>query len=198
MRIIAGKFKGMTLSETTGNNTRPLKDMVKESIFNFLNHSNKIFFQFENSSILDLYSGTGSFGLECLSRNAKIVFFVERENEAIKILEKNIEKLNVKNISKIYYNDIFDIMEKNNKLYTSSIHNYKFDIIFCDPPFNDVNIIRLIKLIIEKKILNKDGILIFHRHKDSKEDIANYLKVIDERIYGVSKIFFTQINDYPS
>ena len=75
MRIIAGKFKGTTLYGPTNTKIRPLKDMVRESVFNFLIHSNKISFQLEKSNILDLYSGTGSFGLECISRQAaKIVF----------------------------------------------------------------------------------------------------------------------------
>ena len=92
MRIIAGKFKGMTLYAPAGKKTRPLKDMVRESIFNFLNHSNKILFKLEKSNVLDLYSGTGSFGLECLSRQVEEVIFIEKEKRAFEILEKNIEK----------------------------------------------------------------------------------------------------------
>ena len=88
MRIIAGKFKGITLYAPTDKKIRPLKDIVRESIFNFLSHSNKIFFQIEQANVLDLYSGTGSFGLECLSRQANKVIFVEKEKEAIKILKK--------------------------------------------------------------------------------------------------------------
>ena len=68
MRIIAGKLKGSKLHIPKDKNTRPLKDLVRESIFNLLTHSNKIILQLKNSNILDLYSGTGSFGLECLSR----------------------------------------------------------------------------------------------------------------------------------
>ena len=88
MRIISGKLKGSTLYLTKTNNTRPLKDLVRESIFNLLTHSNKISFDIEKSSILDLFSGTGSFGLECLSRKAERVFFVEREKNAITMLKK--------------------------------------------------------------------------------------------------------------
>jgi len=93
MRIIAGKLKGTTLHLPQNKITRPLKDRARESIFNLLIHSNKMSFQFEKSNILDLYAGTGSFGLECLSRQADKVIFIEREKGAIKILEKNIEKL---------------------------------------------------------------------------------------------------------
>ena len=81
MRIIAGKFKGTTLYIPKHKKTRPLKDIVRESIFNFLNHSNKISFQLEQSNVLDLYSGTGSFGLECLSRYAEKVFFISTSVE---------------------------------------------------------------------------------------------------------------------
>ena len=63
MRIIAGKLKGSTLYMTKDKKTRPLKDLTRESIFNLLSHSNKISLQLEESNILDLYAGTGSFGL---------------------------------------------------------------------------------------------------------------------------------------
>ena len=96
MRIIAGKLKGVTLHLPQNKITRPLKDRARESIFNLLTHSNKISFQFEKSNILDLYAGTGSFGLECLSREAKNVCFVEKSEDAKIILEKNIEKLKKK------------------------------------------------------------------------------------------------------
>jgi len=97
MRIIAGKLKGSTLHLPKDKNTRPLKDLARESIFNLLTHSNKILLQLKHSNVLDLYAGTGSFGLECLSRQAKSVCFVEKKKNAIEILEKNIEKLKVKN-----------------------------------------------------------------------------------------------------
>ena len=93
MRIIAGKLKGSTLHIASDKKTRPLKDRVRESIFNLLTHSNKILLKLEDSNVLDLYAGTGSFGLECLSRQAKRVYFVESEKSAYKILQKNVEKL---------------------------------------------------------------------------------------------------------
>ena len=96
MRIIAGKLKGSTLHMPKDKNTRPLKDLAKESIFNLLTHSNKISLRLEQSNVLDLYAGTGSFGLECLSRQARSVCFVEKRKDAVEILEKNIEKLKKK------------------------------------------------------------------------------------------------------
>ena len=77
MRIISGNFKGKKILEPKDIKTRPLKDLTKESIFNIINHSNKFNINIKNSIILDLFSGVGSFGIECLSRGAKHVTFVE-------------------------------------------------------------------------------------------------------------------------
>jgi len=184
MRIIAGKLKGTILYLPKDKNTRPLKDLVRESIFNLLNHSNKISLKFEHSNILDLYAGTGSFGLECLSRQAGNVCFVEKKKDAIEILEKNIKKLRVKNKIKIFFSDVFELIEK------GKISESKFDLIFCDPPFKDINIEKLINLIFIKDLINKNGIMILHRNKNAKEKLPSCFKIIDERIYGISKIIF--------
>ena len=190
MRIIAGKFKSIALYRPTNKKIRPLKDMVRENIFNFLTHSNKISFQFEKSSILDLYSGTGSFGLECVSRQAKKTVFIEKENEAIKILKRNIDKLKVKDKTKIFPGDVFYIINKHDKIPFDCLLNTKFDLIFCDPPFNDTSINDLIELIIKKDLLKKNGIIILHRHKNTNEKLTINFEVIDQRVYGLSKIIF--------
>ena len=190
MRIIAGKFKKTNLYEPKNKAVRPLKDMVRESIFNFLIHSNKISIQLEQSNVLDLYSGTGSFGLECVSRHAAMTIFIEKEKEAVKILKKNIEKLKVKSKTKIFHDDVFHIIKKNDRTLLNFIPNIKFDLIFCDPPFRDENINGLIELIAKKNLLKKNGIIILHRHKNTKETITTYFKLIDKRVYGLSKIIF--------
>ena len=187
MRIIAGKLKGSVLHFPQNKITRPLKDRARESIFNLLIHSNKMSFQFEKSNILDLYAGTGSFGLECLSRQAGRVCFVEKANDVKKILEKNIEKLKLTKNVEIFFDDIFDLMKKQN------IFKSKFDLIFCDPPFKDLNIEKLIQLICNNKILQKDGIMVLHRNKNTKEKLPDYFKIIDERIYGISKVTFGKL-----
>ena len=184
MRIIAGKLKGSTLYMPNNKNTRPLRDMARESIFNLLIHSKKISLNLEKSNVLDLYAGTGSFGLECLSRKANKVCFIENEKNAIETLKKNIEKFKLENNTEIFFNNIFDIFKKKN------IFNSKFNIIFCDPPFKDSNIEKLIKLIFDKNILIKDGIIIIHRNKSSKEKFPTFFKIVEERIYGISKIIF--------
>ena len=93
MRIIGGKFKGQKLEFLKNPATRPLKDSVKENIFNILEHSKKIKVKINESNVLDFYSGIGSFGLECLSRGAKRITFVEYDNSAVKILRLNLSKI---------------------------------------------------------------------------------------------------------
>ena len=184
MRIISGNLKGSKLYITKDNTTRPLKDLARESIFNLLTHSNKISFKLEQSNILDLYSGTGSFGLECLSRKAKSVFFVENEKSAYKVLKKNINKLKLKKKTKIFFDDVLSLIRKKNFL------GLKFDLIFSDPPFQNTNVDQLIELIFNNNLLSKKGIIILHRNKTTKEQLPDYFKLIDERIYGISKIIF--------
>ena len=93
MRIISGIFKGKKILEPKDIKTRPLKDLTKESIFNILNHSNKFDIKLENSNILDLFSGVGSFGIECLSRGAESVVFIENYQNVLSILKKNLKNL---------------------------------------------------------------------------------------------------------
>ena len=74
-----------------------------------------------------------------------------------------------------------------------NIHVSKFDIIFCDPPFKDKNIGKLIELILKKNLLKENGIIILHRNKAVDEKLPNYFSVLDERIYGISKIVFGKL-----
>ena len=184
MRIIAGKHKGATLYLPLNKIIRPLKDRARESIFNLISHSNKIFFQLKDSHILDLYAGCGSFGLECLSRGADKVYFVEKTKDAAETLKKNIEKLKAKKNSNIFIENVFDLIIKKN------IFKNKFDLIFCDPPFKDTNAAKLVQTIYYNNLLKDHGILILHRNKNIKEKFPDFFKIVDERIYGISKISF--------
>ena len=184
MRIISGKFKGKKLFLPKDKNTRPLKDLVKESIFNLLEHSAQIKKKIESASVLDLFSGTGSFGLDCISRGSQEVYFFENYSIAIKILKKNVISLSQINNYKIFEQDCFDYFDSKNIL------DKRFDIIFMDPPYKESKINRLIENIIEKKILNKKGIIIIHRHKKDKLKITEKIKILDIRNYGISKVYF--------
>ena len=91
MRIISGISKGKKLYEPKDLLTRPLKDLTKESIFNIIVHSNKFNIELKDSNVLDLFSGTGSFGLECLSRMVNHVTFVENYKKILPVLKKILQ-----------------------------------------------------------------------------------------------------------
>ena len=74
-----------------------------------------------------------------------------------------------------------------------NIFESKFNLIFCDPPFKNTNIDKLIELISNRNLLKKSGIIVLHRNKSAKEKLPNYFKIIDERVYGISKIFFGKL-----
>ena len=188
MRVIAGFFKGKKILEPKDANTRPLKDLTKESIFNIIQHSNKFEINLEKSNILDLFSGVGSFGIECLSRGAKNVIFVENYNKVLPILRKNL--INLKSIENykiiecdINKIDIFPNLEK------------KFNIIFLDPPFKDKNLENLLDKIYQSKILYRKSIIIIHWHKNEKDEFPKQYKIIEKKKYGISKIVFLSILD---
>ena len=112
MRIISGELKGRSIKYLKNSKTRPLKDSVRENIFNILKHSKFIKSKIENSNVLDLYSGIGSFGIECISRGAKKVTFIEKDIVASNILQENLVRLSIEDKSKIYSNTIENILLK--------------------------------------------------------------------------------------
>ena len=183
MRIISGDLKGRKIFEPTDRTTRPLKDLVKESIFNIVMHSNKISIDLKNSNILDLFSGVGSFGIEALSRGSKYVTFIENYTEVLQILRKNIQKLNLDNKCEIISEDII------NKLNFKKLNN-KFELIFLDPPFDEKNLNKILVKIYDSKILKKNGILIIHRKINTDDKLIPEFNLIEEKKYGLSKIMF--------
>ena len=181
MRIISGALKGRSINFLKNSNTRPLKDSVKESIFNIIEHSNFIKTAIKNSNILDLYSGVGSFGIESLSRNAKRVTFIEKDINASNILKENLKKLSIFQKSKIFTDKIENVLSRLEE---------KFNIFFLDPPFADENYFFNLELIKNRKIFEENHIVIIHREKRSKENFGNILHIIETKQYGRSKIFF--------
>tara|TARA_Y100000992_G_scaffold299860_1_gene267364 strand:+ start:151 stop:720 length:570 start_codon:yes stop_codon:yes gene_type:complete len=183
MRIISGAFKGKKIIEPTDSETRPLKDLTKESIFNIIEHSNKFKIDLKNSNILDLFSGVGSFGIECLSRGAQNVVFIENYQGVLPILKKNLANLKSTKNYEIIEKDII-----NTRILCNL--NDRFDIIFLDPPYKDKNLEKLLINIYDEKILKKSGIVVIHRHKKGKEIFPRYYQILLEKKYGISKIVF--------
>ena len=186
MRVIGGSLKGKKLLIPLDKSTRPLRDMVRESIFNILDHSSKVSKNINNSKVLDLFSGTGSFGIECLSRGAKEVIFFENYSNSIKVLKNNIFNLKLESKTKVYDSNAYNLKDSN-------LNNKIFDVIFLDPPFKDKEINILIDQIKILKIADINTIVIIHRNKKSVDNIPKFLNVLEEKNYGLSKILFSKL-----
>ena len=184
MRIIAGDYKGRKIFEPLDKETRPLKDLTKESIFNILEHSKNVGISIKKSNVLDLFSGTGSFGLECISRRASNVYFIEQRKSSVKILTKNIKKLNCEKKVKLFSENVFDLKK------IKKIRENKFNLIFLDPPYKEKNINLLLNEINEMNILIEKGIIVLHRHKKSNDNFDNKFKTLRVENYGISKVIF--------
>ena len=185
MRIISGTLKGKSINFLKNSITRPLKDSVRENIFNILQHSNLIQVNIKKSNVLDLYSGIGSFGLECISRGAKKITFVERDRKAINILEQNLIRLSITKKALIINNKIENILDMNKE---------KFNIFFLDPPFADSQYILNLSLIKKKKIYDNKHIIIIHREIRSEDNFSDIINILDIKKYGRSKIIFGVFN----
>ena len=186
MRIISGVLKGRSINFLKNLNTRPLKDSVKENIFNILKHSNLIKVKIKSSNILDLYSGIGSFGIECISRGASKVTFIENNLNAGIILKENLIQLSIINRSKIH-------IKKVEQALINDISE-KFHIFFFDPPLKDSSFLQNIRLIQKKRVFKKNHVIIIHREKKTIDDFKNLLKIIEIKKYGRSKVIFGIFN----
>tara|TARA_B100000674_G_scaffold285282_1_gene235988 strand:- start:3 stop:569 length:567 start_codon:yes stop_codon:yes gene_type:complete len=186
MRVISGNLKGKIIQNSTDKNTRPLRDMVRESIFNILEHSKNQKIEFKKGIILDLFSGSGSFGIECLSRGVKKVYFIENYKPSLKVLRKNLNDLKLNRNSVIIEKNVYEISYEN-------INDKNIDLIYLDPPFKDKNINKLLEKIKNFKLAQSNTSIIIHRNKKYKDEFIKEFKIFREQSYGISKIIFGKI-----
>ena len=187
MRIVSGFLKGKKIDFLKSLTTRPLRDFVKESTFNVIKHSNLIDVTLENANVLDLYSGVGSFGIECISRGAKKTTFVENNNKALTILKKNINDLNIQDKSEVFGTKIISFFNQLNK-------KNKFEVIFFDPLFAENFFIEELKIIKNADICSKKHLIIIHREEKSKDELSGIMNIVMTKNYGRSKVIFGNFN----
>lgn len=173
MRIISGKYKGRNIDGYDIVGTRPTMDRVRESIIAMV--QNRI----KDSVCLDLFAGSGSFGLELLSNGASACYFVDNNKKVINTIKSNVNKIKIEEKYFLILNDY------NKALKNFKEKSIKFDIIFLDPPYQNNYINNCLKLIQEYSLLNKGGIVICEYEF---ECIECNLEVIKERKYGNKKL----------
>ena len=168
MRIISGKYKGKKLNGFNIEGTRPTMDRVKESLFGMIQT------YIPDSIVLDLFAGSGALGLEAVSNGAKECYLIDNNVEAIKTIKENSQNFEEQlNIIHIDYKKFLKTTDK------------KFDIIFLDPPYKEKQLDTSLRIVEERGLLNKNGIVICEY--EIGEPHTN-LELIKEKSYGPKKI----------
>ena len=177
MKVISGSLKGRNIVGYNIYGTRPTMDRVKESIFSMIQD------RICNSAVLDLFSGSGNYGIEAISNGASIVFFNDKNRECIRIIRKNLENFNILNKSKILNLDYLKCLEYLNK------NSLKFDLVFLDPPYKFDCLNEILIFLVKNKLLNSNSYVIVELVNNNLEDKYGRLLKIKEKYYGEKKVF---------
>ena len=175
MKILAGKYKNRPLKTPKGDRTRPTASKVRESIFSILQN------QIEGARFLDLFAGSGSMGLEALSRGAESAVFIEKNRLAASCIRENLAKLGI--IASVLQQDAQTALKRLTK------EKEQFDIIYIDPPYS-LDILPLLEKI--PPLLASDGIVILEQSKKAEIDFS-LLEKIEERHFGDTTLHFWQL-----
>ncbi len=175
MRISGGILRGRLLKTIKGGNLRPTSDKVRQAVFNILGSE-----RIKSASVLDLFAGTGAYGIEALSRGAERVCFVERKRRLCLIIRENIRNLGIEERCRIVNSDAFDVIRG------FSDEREHFSLIFADPPYRRDLVKKLIELIDRSKILDKDGIVVVEHSKD---------ELPEEEYEGLRRFIFKRYGD---
>ncbi|HCM43125.1 MAG TPA: 16S rRNA (guanine(966)-N(2))-methyltransferase RsmD [Candidatus Omnitrophica bacterium] len=179
MRIISGKFKSRKIDFPKNKLTRPMTDRTKETLFNMLG---SLVFE---KNILDLFSGSGSIGLEALSRGARHVTFVDEAIWAVKVIQKNLQTLELEPQAKIMQTDVLKAITKLEK------QNERFSIIFVDPPFFSGMVKKaLMKLDRSDIVLPFAQVIVGHPAKEPLPDDLQVLKCVRTKKIGQACLSF--------
>jgi len=178
MRIISGELKTRSIKAPKGQEFRPTTDRVKENVFNILGERTR------GANVMDLYAGSGSLGIEALSRGAKRALFIDNSKEAAEVIKKNLEDLNIDNKADVIKGDAV------NELRRLVEGGFIFDLIFLDPPYN-IEVVKLRDIFtLLAKCFSSSGLIVFESGTDLSDSLVASIKEIDKREYGSTKIYF--------
>ena len=176
MRIIGGKYKGRHIYSSKNNKIRPTTDRNKEFIFDILDKF------VSDANVLDLFCGSGSLGIEAISRGAKHVTFVDNAFSSLRVLRKNIERIKMKEEYTIVQKNVLTFLRQNKQ---------RYDLIFADPPFKWNHYFELVPLTILPENLSEFGILVLESEKTHNiEWDTNIYEIIRQKKYDRSLITF--------
>ena len=183
INIIGGKFKKKKI-DVPKKYVRPTSALKREAIFSIIESYalKNIYEPYKKKCFIDLFAGSGSLGLEAISRGAEHSYFFDNEQEVCKILEKNCNQFN--EINK------FSIIKRDINLINTLKINYPLSAIFIDPPYESNPFDSIFQIIIKSQILSKESLIIAEMNKKNSLNFLPKLKIINEKIYGKTKIVF--------
>ncbi len=173
MRVISGTARGLKLLAPDGMDTRPTTDRVKESVFNIL----MPYIPCQN--VLDLFAGSGSMGLEALSRGCGHAVFIEKDTRALEVIHKNLEKARVITSSEVIKADAFDYLGR---------CKTQFDIIFLDPPYNKGLLAPVFEKVFSGRLLTAEGIIVVESEAGGEMVCDNRFNCVKRAKYGKTVI----------
>ncbi len=178
LRVIAGTARGQKLRSVPGSSTRPITDRTKESLFNIIGGD------IQAATLLDLFAGTGSVGIEALSRGAKFVLFVDLDHSAISTVQANLKKTRLDDKAKVLRMDAFILLERKS--------DQRFDYVYIAPPqYKGLWKKVLLNLDTKTSWLSDDAWVIVQIHPKEYEDLKlDHLEEFDRRRYGSTLIVF--------
>jgi len=164
LRVISGICKGLPIKAVPGSNTRPTTDKVKESIFNMIGP------YFEGGLAIDLFAGSGSLGIEALSRGMDSCIFIEKDAKAIQTINENLKKCHLENQAEVYRAEASRAVKALEK------REVKIDLLFLDPPYQRIELYNLAETMIQKGLLSSDAIIMCEHEKtvDLPETIDSF------------------------
>lgn len=181
MRITGGQARGRLLTSLKGLNIRPTSELVKESIFNLVGQD------LTSLKILDLFAGTGSLGIEALSRGASWALFIDNSQQAIKLINKNLKLCGYEPTGAILKRNLINELPLKNPLMKK-----RFDLVFIDPPYNKSLIPPVLRELSDKELLSTPAVVVAEFSKfETLPSISGKLQLVNNKVYGE-----TQINIY--
>ena len=181
MRVLTGMYKGRVLRTVSDLSVRPATGRVRQTIFDMLAHRSG----FENLRVLDLFAGSGSLGIECLSRGAAHVTFVEADAEAVRYLEQNIATLGCEEKTEVLPMDAM--------AYVRGRHE-PFDLVFADPPYRFPDMASLPEAIFGSNLVRPGGYVLIEHTTDIRYAGALMYALAAEKRFGRTVVTFLQIN----
>jgi len=178
IRITGGSARGRKIKGPQGYEFRPTTGRVKEFIFSVLRN------EVEGAVFLDLFSGTGSFGIEAISRGAEKVIFIEKARSSLEILKNNLEVCSFYLQAEIVVGDVFRVLKSLDQ------NNISVDLIFADPPFKGMFRQKIAETVGKTEVLKKDGLLIIEHERRDMDNEKHNMKLFRQKLFGGSVVSF--------